>query len=173
VLRLRSFAKEGRGGVFGTPLLLLGAFSVFSVFSRAFLVPSDSEQDASSGTRRKSDELLEWPRAFCSRKATSFAGEMRLLGTASSSMVFPRGREDGGAFSVKLRKDIDVKLRSRRFYWEVQRGLCARGHGRCALHVGAAMACRGDCWLVAQAGWRAWRPFIPTARWCWSVDKNA
>ena len=130
MLRLRSFAKEGRGGVFGTPLLLLGAFSVFSVFSRAFLVPSDSEQDASSGTRRKSDELLEWPRAFCSRKATSFAGEMRLLGTASSSMVFPRGREDGGAFSVKLRKDIDVKLRSRRFYCEVQRGHYAREHGR-------------------------------------------
>ena len=94
-------------------------------------MPSDSEYDASSGTRRRSDELLEWPRAFCSRKATSFAGETRLLGRASSSMVFPREREDGGAFSVRFRRDIEVKLRSRRFYCEVQRGLCAEGHARC------------------------------------------
>ena len=79
-------------------------------------MPSDSEYDASSGTRRRSDELLEWPRAFCSRKATSFAGETRLLGRASSSMVFPREREDGDALSVRLRRETDIKLRSRRFY---------------------------------------------------------
>lgn len=170
MLRLRNFAYGGRGGVFGAPFLLSGAFWVLLVLSRSSLLPSDSEYDASSGTRRRSDELLEWPRAFCSRKATSFAGETRLLGTASSSMVFPREREVGGAFSVRLRRDIEVKLRSRRFYCEVQRGLCTRGHGRCVLHVGAAMAYRGDWagrWLAARVGRRAWRPFIPTAGWCW------
>ena len=128
MLRLRNFAKDGRGGVFGAPFLLSVAFGVFSALSRSSLLVSDS--DASSGTRRRSDELLEWPKDFCSRKATSFAGETRLLGTASSSMVFPREREDGGAFSVRLRKDIEVKLRSRRFYCEVQRGHYAREHGR-------------------------------------------
>lgn len=49
-----------------------------------------------------------------------------MLGTASSSMVFPREREDGGAFRVRLRRDIEAKLRSRRFYWEVQRGFRKR-----------------------------------------------
>jgi hypothetical protein len=175
VLRLRSFAKEGRGGVFGVPLLLSGAFWVFSISLRLCLVPSASEYDPSSGTRLRSDELLEWPKAFCSRKATSLAGEMRFLGTASSSMVFPRARDDGGALSVKLRREIEVKLRSRRFYWEVQRGLSARRHARGVLHVGAAMVCRGD-WvrreLVARVGRRAWRPFIPTAQWRWVECKR-
>jgi hypothetical protein len=54
---------------------------------------------------------------------------------ASSSMVFPREREVGGAFSVRLRKDIEVRLRSRRFYCEVQRGLCTRGHERCVCYM--------------------------------------
>ena len=90
-------------------------------------------------------------------------------------MVFPREREDGGAFRVRLRKEIEVKLRSRRFYCEVQRGLCTGGHKRCVLHVVAAMVYRGDWahrWPVARVGRRAWRPFIPTAQWSWLVHER-
>lgn len=85
-------------------------------------------------------------------------------------MVFPREREDGGAFSVRLRREIEVKLRSRRFYCEVQRGLCTGGHERYVLHVEAAMAYRGDWarrWPAVRVGRRAWRPFIPTGGWYW------
>ena len=85
-------------------------------------------------------------------------------------MVFPRERDDGGAFRVRLRRDIEVKLRSRRFYCEVQRGLCAGGRERDVLHEGAAMAYRADWargWPAALVGRRAWRPFIPTAEWWW------
>jgi hypothetical protein len=123
VLLLRNLAKAGRGGVFGAPLLLSWAFGAFSVFFCPSFAHSVSEYDPSSGTRRRSDELLEWPRAFCSRKATSFAGDTRLFGTPTSSIVFPRGRDDEDGLKVRLRKDIEVKLRSRRFYWDVQRGL--------------------------------------------------
>lgn len=80
-----------------------------------------SDCDSSSGTRLKSEELLEWPSVFFSRRATSFAGDTRVLGIASSSMVLPRGRDEGETFKERLRKEIECKLRRRRFYCEVQR----------------------------------------------------
>lgn len=97
-----------------------------------------------------------------------------MLGRASSSMVFPRGREDGDALKVRLRKDIEVRLRSRRFYWRFSVGSAHEGT-RGVLHMGAAMAYRGDWerrWLAALAGRRAWRPFIPSTRGRWLYTRE-
>lgn len=83
---------------------------------------STSEYEPSSGTRLKSEELLECPSVFFSRSATSFAGDTRVFGTASSSMVCPRRREEVEVCRDKLRSEIEMTLRSRRFCHGVQRG---------------------------------------------------
>ena len=85
-------------------------------------------------------------------------------------MVLPRWRDEGEALKERFRRETETRLRSRRFYWEVQYGPLMGERCGCALHMGAAKVCpdeQEDRWRVARAGRKAWRPFIPTIRVWW------
>lgn len=116
VLRLRIFFMLGRCGVRGTPfvlpLLRVGLPLVGPGSSASSMI-------ASSATLLRSLELLECPNAFCSRKATSFAGDTSVLGNASSSIVLPRCRAGMGDVRERLRREMETRLRSLRFFVEL------------------------------------------------------
>lgn len=90
---------------------------------------------ASSFSVRRSEELRECSRVRCSRKAKALAGDMRLLGRPSSSMVFVRFRvelgEEGVEVKERLRRDIETMFRSLRFYRKAYLAAAAHGDRDC------------------------------------------
>jgi hypothetical protein len=121
VLLRRILVMEGRGGVLGAPFSLPLPFVGLPLMrTGASTSLSLSTLLECSGTLRKSEELREWPSVFFSRSATSFAGDIRVCGSASSSIVFPRCLVGEVGESERLRREMEVKLRSLRFYGFIQ-----------------------------------------------------
>lgn len=128
VLRLLSLLNPGRrGDVFVVCVALwVRCFFCFATglplaSTPLMAVLSDSAR-ASSATALRSVELLETPRLFCSRRDTILAGDLRVCGSASSSMVLPRDRFGEVGVRSRLRSDMETRLRSLRFG--------GRSHGR-------------------------------------------
>ena len=72
---------------------------------------------ASSGEVRSLDDQ-ECVNPLLSRNARAFAGDLKVLGMASSSMVLPRGLE-GPAVRVRLRMEMPCRCLSLRFWASV------------------------------------------------------
>ena len=136
-----------------------GFWSVFAADSRS------SSSIAFSFTVTKCVELLECASPLDSRNEALLEGDLCVVGSASSSIAYPRRLVGNAAASDTFRRDIEIKFRSLRFY---------RASNKSMNFAKTCTSCRISPSLVARVGHDgrkcphlcvvqlAWMPFIPT-----------